>query len=92
MGKFPKDALRSRVVAALEAIGFQIVRKREQIAMVRENAETWMVTRRVETMPSRLRPPGTTLVPSQRVKSTRCRLTQDMYGRTLFASITERFA
>lgn len=39
MGKFPKDASRSRVFAALEALGFQIVREREHIAMVRENAD-----------------------------------------------------
>jgi predicted RNA binding protein YcfA (HicA-like mRNA interferase family) len=39
MGKFPKDASRSRVVAALAALGFQIVREREHIAMVRENAD-----------------------------------------------------
>ena len=39
MGKFPKDAPRTRVVAALEALGFQIVREREHIAMVRENAD-----------------------------------------------------
>jgi predicted RNA binding protein YcfA (HicA-like mRNA interferase family) len=39
MGKFPKDASRSRVVAALEALGFQIVREREHLAMVRENAD-----------------------------------------------------
>jgi predicted RNA binding protein YcfA (HicA-like mRNA interferase family) len=29
MAKFPKDASRARVVAALEALGFQIVRERE---------------------------------------------------------------
>ena len=39
MAKFPKDASRARVVAALEALGFQIVREREHIAMVRENAD-----------------------------------------------------
>ena len=39
MGKLPKDAPRTRVVAALEALGFQIVREREHIAMVRENAD-----------------------------------------------------
>ncbi len=39
MAKFPKDASRTRVVAALEALGFQIVREREHIAMVRENAD-----------------------------------------------------
>jgi uncharacterized protein (DUF433 family) len=31
MGKFPKDASRSRVVAALEALGFQIVRERGDV-------------------------------------------------------------
>ena len=39
MGKFPKDASRARVVAALEALGFQIVREREHIAMIRQNTD-----------------------------------------------------
>jgi len=39
MAKFPKDASRARVVAALEALGFQIVREREQAAMARENTD-----------------------------------------------------
>lgn len=39
MDKFPKDAPRTRVVAALEALGFQIVREREHIAMLRQNAD-----------------------------------------------------
>jgi predicted RNA binding protein YcfA (HicA-like mRNA interferase family) len=39
MGKFPKDASRARVVASLEALGFQIVREREHIAMIRRNAD-----------------------------------------------------
>jgi predicted RNA binding protein YcfA (HicA-like mRNA interferase family) len=39
MGKFPKDASRARVVTALEALGFQVVREREHIAMVRENVD-----------------------------------------------------
>lgn len=39
MGKFPKDASRARVVSALEALGFQVVREREHIAMIRQNAD-----------------------------------------------------
>jgi predicted RNA binding protein YcfA (HicA-like mRNA interferase family) len=39
MGKFPKEAPRTRVVAALEALGFQIVREREHIAMVRDTSD-----------------------------------------------------
>lgn len=39
MDKFPKDAPRTRVVATLEALGFQIVREREHIAMHRQNAD-----------------------------------------------------
>ncbi len=39
MDKFPRDASRARVVAALEALRFQIVREREHIAMIRQNAD-----------------------------------------------------
>jgi predicted RNA binding protein YcfA (HicA-like mRNA interferase family) len=39
MPKFPKDAPKAHVVSALEALGFQIVREREHIAMLRENAD-----------------------------------------------------
>jgi hypothetical protein len=39
MPKFPKDAPKAHVVSALEALGFQIVREREHIAMVRENTD-----------------------------------------------------
>jgi hypothetical protein len=37
--KFPVDAPRSRVVRALEVLGFQIVREREHISMRRTNAD-----------------------------------------------------
>lgn len=39
MAKFLKDASKARVVATLQALGFQIVREREHIAMIRENID-----------------------------------------------------
>lgn len=39
MPKFPVDAPKSRVLKALQALGFQIVREREHIAMSRLNAD-----------------------------------------------------
>lgn len=39
MGKFPVDAPKGKVLRALQALGFQLVREREHIAMVRENPD-----------------------------------------------------
>lgn len=39
MTRFPSDAPKRRVVKALEALGFSIVREREHIAMERRNAD-----------------------------------------------------
>ena len=39
MSKFPVDAQQRRVVRALQALGFEMVRDREHIAMIRENAD-----------------------------------------------------
>ena len=39
MAKFPVDAPKSKVVKALERLGFRVVREREHIAMARDNPD-----------------------------------------------------
>jgi len=39
MTKFPVDAPKRKVVKALEILGFQTVRRKEHISMVRENPD-----------------------------------------------------
>ncbi len=39
MAKFPVDAPRRKVVKALEILGFQLLREKEHISMVRENPD-----------------------------------------------------
>jgi predicted RNA binding protein YcfA (HicA-like mRNA interferase family) len=39
MAKFPIDAPKRKVIKALQLLGFQTVRKKEHISMVRENSD-----------------------------------------------------
>lgn len=39
MAKFPADAPKQKVMRALEALGFQMVREREHISMLRVNPD-----------------------------------------------------
>lgn len=58
MAKFPIDAPRDRVVKALEALGFTVIREGNHIAMIRENADG---TSTPLTMPSHRRIKSSTL-------------------------------
>ena len=58
MAKLPVDAPKIRDMRALSLLGFRVVREREHIAMVRDNADG---TKTPLTMPNHTRIKGSTL-------------------------------
>ena len=58
MQKFPVDAPKKKVVKALEILGFQIVREKEHISMVRDKPEGNKITL---TMPNHAKIKASTL-------------------------------
>ena len=58
MGKFPVDAPKSKVLKALDSLGFRLVREREHLALVRENVDG---SRTPMTIPNHARIKGSTL-------------------------------
>ncbi len=58
MAKFPVDAPKKKVVKALQMLGFQTVREKEHISMVRENPDGSQIPL---TMPNHLKIKASTL-------------------------------
>ena len=58
MPRFPADAPKTRVIKALEALGFRLIREREHIAMLRLNADG---SKTPLTLPNHPRIKGSTL-------------------------------
>jgi len=72
MPKFPVDAPKAKVLKTFELLGFRLLREREHIAMVRENADG---TRTPLTMPNHPKIKGSTL----RTICAQARITRDEF-------------
>ena len=75
--RFPADAPRSRVVGALEELGFRLVREGNHIAMIRDNPDG---TRTPLTLPNHQLIKGSTL----RAICTQARIPRDDFLNAYF--------